>query len=333
MGLFLPGDRSFVVFDAELADKLGINAAIILSRIIWSIEKHITANDRAFFIDGRWWMYDTKGDLSAYSKLTEKQIRLVLTDLRKLQILHTGQFDNTFGVRRNWFAVDTLKLLAVISMPIGTKGPDREKQPIETKGPDSPIETKGPDTSGRKGPIESDERARYILITKSHTESPSESHKPLVNNVTPIRPPPRQKKPKVFKHTADDLEVAKLWLEFAISQMKWSAPPKSWTAENFAEDLVKVRESLVMNNQPMNHFGLEALLKFIKGSAFWSQNAWSPAGLLKKSASDKELRKVDQIFKQFLKEFTPESVRQEERMKDWAPFTEEELNSNPFSNI
>lgn len=147
---FARESRSRVVYDSQIAEALGVNAAIILSRIIWSISGHIEKNKTEFEKNGRWWMYDTRAELANYSRLTDKQIKSVLTLLREKKIIETGQFDKQFAVRRNWFTVNMSALLEAI----GTKGTNSEIDPLSVqKGPidrykrDQCIGTKGTNTS------------------------------------------------------------------------------------------------------------------------------------------------------------------------------------------
>jgi hypothetical protein len=132
-----------------------------------------------------------------------------------------------------------------------------------------------------------------------------------------VEKPP--KKAKALSYTPEDLEIARDWLVYSIREMSWSKPPKSWTEENFAHELSKIRK-----NTNLNHTGLRAVLNFVEKDHFWAANSWSPAGLLKKSSPDK-LRKIDYI----LQRMKPASHRQQQLVDDWKPLTDEEK-ANPF---
>lgn len=321
MGLILTGDnRAGVFYDSEVAEKLGVNVAIILSRIIWSLEKHMTASDMAYFREGRWWMYDSIPALIAYSKLGRKQILLVLKTLREGGIIESEQLEQKSGRNHNFYSIDTDKLRSVLSkgglVPKGDEG-------VSAETVSTPLVPKGDEGQCRKGTKVSAETALTSVpkgdylsksLTKNQTESQTKS--PATVTALPLKARPR--KVKALKHTPEDLEIAKLWLAYATREMSWTTPPSSWTPENFAEDLVRVREAV-----NLNHHGLRALLKFVENDRFWVKNAWSPAGLLKKSSND--VRKIDNILKQM----KPDSLRQEQKIQSWAPVTEQEIN-NPF---
>ena len=53
-------------FSKEVALKFGINSAMILNRMIWSINIHEQNNESRFFIDDRWWMYDSFAALTKH---------------------------------------------------------------------------------------------------------------------------------------------------------------------------------------------------------------------------------------------------------------------------
>lgn len=306
MGLFLPGDnRPCFVGDAELAEKLGVNIAIVLGRIIWSLEEKINANRTEFFKDGRWWMYDTIPALMAYSKLGRKQILLVLETLRKKKILITGQFDHKFAVRRNWYSIDKLELMTVIS-------------PIVPKGDDTPMVPKGDYQWCQKGTIHSAETEPLIVpkgddtslllrgMTKNHTESQTESP---TATITPLPIKTRkERKHKLLTFEPEDFEIGKAWLIYAEREMSWRKGSAKWTPEYFAEALRKVREKTNLNFD-----GMRAVLKFVDGHDFWASKCTSPSELLKITDKDSGRRKIDSILAQM----KPNNLRQEEKMASW----------------
>jgi hypothetical protein len=325
MGLFLSGDnRAGVFYDAELAEKLGVNAAIILSRIIWSIEKHIEHDKKeGFFRDGRWWMYDSIPALIAYSKLGRKQILLVLKTLRDSDIIQSRQFDQSSGRNQNYYTVDNDRLKKVL----GGLVPKRDEG-VSAETVSTPLVPKGDEGQCRKGTKVSAETALTSVpkgdyLSKSLTKSQTESLTKSPATVTPLPIKPRPKKEKSFKYDPEDLELAKPWLEFSLKESSYAKPPKNWIPEGFADGIRQVRASTEFQGKPLNHFGMKAVFQFILTSKFWRRVAWSPEGLLKKNEDG--VRKIDNILRQM----KPESFRQEEKIRSWAPVTEQEIN-NPF---
>ena len=330
MGLFLPGDsRNLVVFDAEVAEKLGINAAIILSRIIWSLEMKATNNETDYFRDGRWWMYDSVPALCRYSTLGRDTVKRTIAHLRGLKIIESTQYRLASGNAENWYMVNSQKLAEVLSNPpIGAKstsGGHRCKTNLSTgaKSTDGGVQNqpmggaKSTDGIGAK----STDLSMSLFPKSPERQTESLSKNPAT--VTPLPLKPRPKREKTLKFDPEDLELANPWLEFALKESSYRNPPKGWTPEGFADGISQVRKSTQFQGQPLNHFGMQAVFKYILTSTFWRKVAWSPVGLLKKN--DDGVRKIDNILRQM----RPESFRQEEKIKSWAPVSEQEI-SNPF---
>lgn len=143
MQLLPGGNRRKVAYDAELAEKLGVNVAIILGRIIWSIEKHMETNDAKFFIEDRWWMYDCLRNFSTYSGLGLKQIKNVFLFLKSKNIVAAKIF--TPG-GENWYSLNLENLLAEIS---GSMSPLDEEPPSTKRTP--PPSPKGAYPPARNG--------------------------------------------------------------------------------------------------------------------------------------------------------------------------------------
>src|SRR3990167_6776588 len=160
--------RTKVCYDNRLAERFGVNEAIILSRMIWSIETHKDAEDLEFFHDGTWWMYDTIPAFMKYSQLGRKQVLNVLANLRKEKIIETGHFDEQ--TRCNWYSVniDALYIATQMSCPL----PEL-------------IVPKGNHRSSRKGTTHSSQRGLSIVpkgddssfvYTKNPSNDLSNSH-------------------------------------------------------------------------------------------------------------------------------------------------------------
>lgn len=87
-----------------------------------------------------------------------------------------------------------------------------------------------------------------------------------------------------------DENLARLWLDFSISQFRGLKVPTWCKLDAFVEGVAKTRR--VVGLTPLQ---MEAVFDFIKKSDFWSKNALSPSGLLKKSDRN-GLRKIDNIL-------------------------------------
>lgn len=124
---------------------------------------------------------------------------------------------------------------------------------------------------------------------------------------TKSRVPAKKPRVKKLSYTPEDLKLAESWLESSLLQMKWSNPPKNWTAPDFAHEINKVKRIVDLNDE-----GMKALYEFVQNDDFWRDKVLSPSSLLKKSKND--VRKVDNI----LLRMKPRSVKVEEKIKKWS---------------
>ena len=113
LALSIPKNTTF--YNKMIAKELGIYAAILLSRITWSIGKHRDANDTKFLLRDRWWMYSTKYDLMQYSMLSRHKIDTALKKLRNSGIIEVEQFDKSRGDMKNYYTVNYTKLQLLIT--------------------------------------------------------------------------------------------------------------------------------------------------------------------------------------------------------------------------
>ena len=176
----LPEDaQTKVCYDRRLAERFGINEAILLGRMIWSIEGHRDTENPEFFHDGQYWMYDTIPALMKYSQLGRKQILNALANLSKEKIIEKGQFDRKFAQRRNWYSVDIDAIYMATQMSC----------------PFTPKEPKGNSVSSRKGTVGGAERGLRMVPkgdnTSLYTKNPSER---LSNTHTNSPPTPQGEK-------------------------------------------------------------------------------------------------------------------------------------------
>jgi len=120
--------------------------------------------------------------------------------------------------------------------------------------------------------------------TLLYTHSLTHSHSNLISSFSP-----------------ELLEFAKTWYDFALREMKWTKPPKSWSVESFAVELDKV-----MKLENINLEGMKALLKFIE-AGFWATVISTPKGLLK--LNEEKQRRITTILRQM----KPKAERQKDK--------------------
>lgn len=90
-------------FDIDVAEKLGVNAAIVVQNLQFWIKKN-EANDKHFH-DGRYWTFNS---MKAWHELfpfwTERQIRKILDDLVEKKIITKGNYNEMKYDRTLWYA-------------------------------------------------------------------------------------------------------------------------------------------------------------------------------------------------------------------------------------
>ena len=97
-------------FNVGLAQKYGINEAIILQNLIFWIEKN-QANEVNYY-DGYYWTFNS---IKAFQKLfpfwTERQIRYILKSLEEKNIIKTGNYNKSKYDKTLWYTIIEKSLL------------------------------------------------------------------------------------------------------------------------------------------------------------------------------------------------------------------------------
>lgn len=110
-------------FDPQIAEKVGVNAAVIYQNIVfWAEHKMNNRNrssDRHFWHDGYWWTYNSRSAFSEqFSYFTTDQIRTSLDKLVKCGLLQKGNYNKAGFDKTNWYA-PTISA----DWPVGEKSP------------------------------------------------------------------------------------------------------------------------------------------------------------------------------------------------------------------
>ena len=110
-------------FDIMIAQKLGVNEAIIIRNIQFWIDKN-KANNKHYY-DGRYWTYNS---ISAFCKIfpfwTRDQIRYILKKLTEKEILISGNFNKNPYDKTLWYSLNDEKLAELQELDSGEKLPD-----------------------------------------------------------------------------------------------------------------------------------------------------------------------------------------------------------------
>lgn len=99
-------------FDVKIAEKYGINCAIILKDIYFWVKKNI-ANEKHFY-DGMHWTYNSiKAFEEMYPYLSKNQIAGALKKLKDEELIVEGNYNRTSFDRTKWYALTEKGFLVV----------------------------------------------------------------------------------------------------------------------------------------------------------------------------------------------------------------------------
>lgn len=129
-------------FDPDIAQRVGVNAAVLYQNIVWWTQKN-AANCRHFH-DGRHWTYNSiKAFDALFPYLTQKQIRTALDRLEDEGLIMSGTFNKAGYDRTKWYCPT-----GQFDLPQGANGSAPEVKAI----PDSKPDTKPDDLFGAEAP-------------------------------------------------------------------------------------------------------------------------------------------------------------------------------------
>lgn len=92
-------------FTVEIAQKYGVNAAIILEHLCFWQQKNM-ANKKHFY-DGKYWTYcSIKAFHEILPYLSEKQIRTAINKLKKEKVIFVANYNKVKYDQTHWYSVD-----------------------------------------------------------------------------------------------------------------------------------------------------------------------------------------------------------------------------------
>lgn len=273
-------------FNSNVAKKYSIMAAMVLNRILWSLTFHQNDPDEygRYFIDEKWWMKNTYVALANYfdGLVTQRTIQEIILKFERDGYLISRRMTAKSWSQEKWYSVDSEKIKSLLA---GGETPEKAKKPMIMHDAKNVSCTESHDTGrdiiddeGRD--IIDDEAGASSSLLKSRPKSPTKTSQ--------LSLAPKAKKSRAIAFEEEDLKLGEEWLDFAIKE-KRGRPYASWTAENFAKILAKIRAST-----DLNHEGIRAVFEFVQENDFWRSNAISPAGLMTRSRND--LLKIDNLI-------------------------------------
>lgn len=172
-------------FDTEIAEKVGVNAAILYENIKWWCAKN-EANETNFF-DGKYWTFNSiKAWHQLFPYLTGKQIRTAITKLEDEGYIVSGNYNQSPYDRTKWYSLSTK-----IDLPTRSNENDQQGEPIPDNKPDNkPDNTPIPPTVGNQvlGKLKAKrservETAKQILDHYSKNVKTPKRKQSAINNI------------------------------------------------------------------------------------------------------------------------------------------------------
>ena len=101
-------------FNTEIAEKYGIEEAIIIEHLVFWIQKNI-ANDK-HGRDGLYWTYNSAQAFNEiFPYMSPQKISRILRKLEKLEIIKSGCFNRRKGDRTKWYTIIGRRVIHVYS--------------------------------------------------------------------------------------------------------------------------------------------------------------------------------------------------------------------------
>lgn len=122
---------SIHTFDPDIAEQVGLNAAVIYQNIKFWCAKN-EANGKHFYEEKYWTYNSIRAFEIQFSYLSSKQIRTALEKLETAGLIATGNFNPAGYDRTKWFC-----LLGQSDLPIAANGIAQKGEPIPDSKPDS----------------------------------------------------------------------------------------------------------------------------------------------------------------------------------------------------
>lgn len=114
-------------FDSDVAEKIGVPAAMIFSRMFWSIEDHAHRKQEQFYIEEKWWMYDTAETFrSKFKFFSLKTINRAIGLMEGLGLVFSHKMELAQGSHKKWYSInwEVYEEMFILAKSIRTNCPD-----------------------------------------------------------------------------------------------------------------------------------------------------------------------------------------------------------------
>ncbi len=312
-------------FSSIIAEEFGIPAALVLNRIMWSIETHENRNQNDFFVNNRWWMYDTAKSFQAeFDFLSLSTIERAIKSLEQSGLIDSLKMGQKEWDRTKWYSINEYEYQRRISayFSMSSKCGDHDQQnegmrsrhdeviePVKmTNSSSSMSQTINP-TMDQSKTLKNSKAAQAApasgglvkslqqipMLQNEHFFLPPNEQKMVLNSIEAHEVTPkmtvRSERSKMAIIDPQDHEVAIAWRNWALEKMPWQIKAKCWNLEPLAIQFGKIRKEIGISPE-----GLMAMLEFVKMDKFWEKVALSPYRLLSCTGNDKSMRKIDNLL-------------------------------------
>lgn len=100
-------------YDPLFSKKLGPTAAILLSRIIWSINVKVKNSESQYFIGGNWWMWNTIQEFCDYAGISKDSVLTAKRKLEMANLIQVEKLDSKTRDHTNHYSLNIPELFCV----------------------------------------------------------------------------------------------------------------------------------------------------------------------------------------------------------------------------
>ena len=98
--------RKKVYADLQIAKLIGLNSAVILERIVWSLSKKTEKDRKEYYFDGRWWMSSTIEDFINHTSLKKGAVLRAIKKLSLKELIEIKRRISQAGQKPNFYTVN-----------------------------------------------------------------------------------------------------------------------------------------------------------------------------------------------------------------------------------
>ena len=120
-------DEHPMVVLPSLANKIGLDNAVVLQQINYWIRLHEQIDNERAFHQGRWWVFNTieQWQSKQFTWWSVETVKRIIATLEKMKLIISDTFNNRAGDRTKWYTIDYEVVDRLKSMDISCIGQSR----------------------------------------------------------------------------------------------------------------------------------------------------------------------------------------------------------------